>query len=176
MNAEKTKQCLSCYSEIDARALVCPHCGRAQSFGGKWKSTIFWCLLLCVLAGSLAYEIFIYEDFAQSASFQDHIQDIQITQSNMSVGNAECSNAKALIIMGDIKNSGEIDWENLTFEVIFYDHDKNQIDTMQEQLYGFVLPSMQEIPFKLSVGMSFDESLYASHSLRVIAAEEKFLY
>ncbi len=92
----------------------------------------------------------------------------------MEFGESKCG--QTVVILGMIENNSDLNWEKPNFEMIFFDKDKNIIDTEQEENYSFVLPSKEKVPFKVSIRREFPQELYDSFEIRIVTAKEEGHY
>ena len=112
--------------------------------------------------------------FTQKIDFADYKNQIAISESRIEFGNNSCGETVAII--GKIKNQSELNWKDITYEIIFYDAKKNVSDTGQENEFSFILPATEEVPFKVSMKKEFDFEKYQSYEIRLVSARAKLRF
>jgi hypothetical protein len=165
--------CKSCFSEIDERAKKCPYCQRWQS---KLRSVLYSPAFSLIIFLILMFGISSYFEskFTPKIDFADYKQQITFSESRIEFGENSCGETVAII--GKIKNPTEIDWKDITYEITFYDAEKNVSDTNQENEYSFILPASEEVPFKVSMKKEFDTDKYQHYEIRLVSARTKMLF
>jgi hypothetical protein len=165
-----------CCEEIAAAAKKCPHCHHWQ----HWLSTsivhpvfgvLFFIVPLAILW--LMGIVLLGNVFRKGEPFQNHTGQVTITESRMEFGQDHCGPTVAVV--GKMKNSSEIDWRNLCFQVEFFDAKGSLVDAVQKKddyTFTRLLPAGQELGFQVSFPRQFPEkneelrTPQDSHSLR----------
>ena len=170
----ESKTCKMCCEEIAAAAKKCPHCHHWQ----HWLSTtvvhplfgvlfvgvplaILWIVAIVLLANV----------FRKGEPFQNYANQITITESRMEFGQDRCG--PTIAVVGKMKNSSEMDWRNLCFQVEFFDSKGSLVDASQKKddyNSARLLPAGQELGFQVSIPRQFPEKNYASHKIRILSA------
>jgi hypothetical protein len=167
------KTCKSCFSKIDDMAKKCAYC---QSWQSRLRTLLYnpafpLIIFLLVLFGISSY----FESrFIPKIDFADYTNQILITESRIEFGKNSCGETVAII--GKITNQSDIDWKDITYEVTFYDGQKNVSDTEQKNVYSFILPANEEVPFKVSMKKEFDVEKYQNFDIRLVSARTKILF
>ncbi len=162
-----------CCSEINSTAKKCPYCRH-------WQNKVTMALyhpasaVVVILIFFIFMQQFYTNAFGPGKDFNIDKAYIKISDTKMQFGENKCG--QSIVILGNIKNDSEIVWKNPHFEIIFYDKNKNLIDTDQDEQYGFILPTNEQIPFKVSVSRQFPEEMYGSFKIRILSAREKGLF
>ncbi|NRA53041.1 MAG: hypothetical protein HRU23_02750 [Gammaproteobacteria bacterium] len=122
----KTKECIMCFSEIDARAQKCPKCTSLQAkFSNLENSPI-----LLGIAGLLMIAIFgfiLYKHFYVSTLEQQAIEDLKLTVTDVST-KVETEGLFVACI-GNIKNETEFKFKELKYQVDFIAQNNELVDT-----------------------------------------------
>lgn len=127
------KQCYAYGEEVKSTAKRCPHC---QTWLRKWgidpsdpKFVIWWIVIVItvIVTTILATAIFKSED----KKFHDYRSRLTITESKLHYSYEEC--CSSVSVLGKIKNESDIPWEDIHFEVQFYDSENKLIDTFSER-------------------------------------------
>ena len=162
-----------CRSEIDSLAKRCPYCRHWQNK----LSMMLWhpaFAVVLILLFYFLFQMFLMDQFGPGKDFNIDKDRINIKDTTMQFGENKCG--QAIVILGKIENQSDTAWKNLHFEINFFDKDKNLIDTDQEEIYEFLLPVNEQVPFKVSVTRQFPEELYNSFDIRILTAREKGLF
>ena len=165
--------CKTCFSEIDERAKKCPYC---QSWRSRLRTIFYNPAFSLIIFFVLMFGISSYFEskFTQKIDFADYKNQIAISESRIEFGNNSCGETVAII--GKIKNQSELNWKDITYEIIFYDAKKNVSDTGQENEFSFILPATEEVPFKVSMKKEFDFEKYQSYEIRLVSARAKLRF
>jgi hypothetical protein len=165
--------CKTCFSEIDKRAKKCPYC---QSWQSRLRATLFNPAFLLIIFFLLLLGLTSYFDtqFTQKINFADYKNKIIISDSRIEFGENSCGETVAII--GKVKNQSEIDWKDITYEVVFYDKEKHVSDTNQQNAYSFIIPANEEVPFKISMKKEFDLNKYQNYEIRILSARSKMRF
>ncbi len=167
------KKCLICCSEIDVQAKKCPFCKHWQNK----ISLVIWHPFFTVailLVLYLLFQQFFIDTLGPGEDFAPVRSEIVLKDCTMEFGESKCG--QTVVILGMIENNSDLNWEKPNFEIIFFDKDKNIIDTEQEENYSFVLPSKEKVPFKVSIRREFPQELYDSFEIRIVTAKEEGHY
>lgn len=103
--------------------------------------------------------------------FADYKHQITFSENRKEFGENSCG--ETVTIIGKIKNPTAIAWKDITYEIIFYDAEKNVSDTNQKNAYSFILPANEEVPFKVSMKKEFDTDKYQDYEIRIVSARTK---
>jgi hypothetical protein len=169
MESQTFRQCHTCYQQIDARARRCPFCHQWQT---RWAALAFHPATAVVpFALCFVFIAFMQRSlFARGVSFDAFRDQVQVTASHVTFGKTDCG--ATLAVLGTLKNTSDVAWKDLHWELRFFDREGKLIDTAQSNAYEFVLAARAEAPFKVSVKREFPAEQYASHALRLIAARD----
>jgi hypothetical protein len=159
-----------CCSEIDSRAKKCPFCRHWQNKISLvlWHPTF---AIAVILIFYILFQQFFVSQFEPGKDFNIDKGNIIIKDTAMEFGENKCGHA--IVILGKIENNSNVSWRHPHFEIKFYDKNKNLVDTDQEEKYDFILPTKEEVPFKVSISRQFPEEQYNSFDIRIISASEK---
>ena len=170
MEQKSLKLCNICFQEIDDRARKCPYCHHWQN---KITMALFHPVVVAmapILVMLFFYFIFINK-ITGGEKFDLHRDKVTITQPKLEFGESECGSD--IVIIGKINNKSNFTWENPQFEITFVDEKNNLFDTGQDELYSFIIPANNEIPFKVSIKKQFPEESYNTYEVKILSAKEK---
>ena len=164
------KQCHTCGEEIKSFAKRCPHCSTWQS---KWrldpsdpKITVFLGILFIVCLVLIFYQLGNYEE----KNFQDYASNLTVTDSKLNYGTTNYGSF--ISVIGKLKNESDIAWEDIHFEVNYYDSEGNLIDTVSSKDYGLVVLPHDESTFKVRGNADKKEEEYKDYRIIIKTAEE----
>ena len=78
--------------------------------------------------------------------------------------------------IGHLKNNSDVTWEELVFEIQFFNSQNELIDTFTEYTYGMVVPPNEEIAFRIKDGADKNPEEYHSHKVRITSAKQVHQY
>jgi hypothetical protein len=108
--------------------------------------------------------------FYEGENFKLHAGEITIQQSELKFGELESS--PTVVVLGTVRNSGEVSWDEVYFTVQLFDGDNNLVDAAQEEERSFVIPANGSSSFKVSFPREFPKEHYVSHKVRVVSAKD----
>ena len=122
----KTKECIMCFSEIDARAKKCPKCTSLQAkFSNLENNPILVGLAGLLLIGVFAY-IF-YQNFYVRTLENKAIQNLKATVTEVSTKKE--SDYLYVACIGNIKNDTDFQFKKIKFQVNFFTEQNELVDT-----------------------------------------------
>jgi hypothetical protein len=127
-------------------------------------------LLLFLVVFLVAYPRMFRNMFYEGEDFKLHAGEITIQQSELKFG--ELESGPTVAVLGTMRNSGEISWDEVYFTVQLFDGDNNLIDAVQEEKYFFVVPANGSSSFKVSFPREFPKEHYVSHKVQVVSAKD----
>jgi hypothetical protein len=109
--------------------------------------------------------------FDNGENFAEYKDQVTITDVNMKFSdNSDCG--QKVLVLGTITNSSDVSWDEIVFEIRFYDTDNNFIDTDHEEKYTFMVPVNDSSTFKVSMPRDFPTEMYDSCKIRVLSAKD----
>jgi hypothetical protein len=169
MEQNDTKFCKMCYQQIDSRARRCPFCHHWQNKLSSIVSGPTVAVIVLVIA-LIVPTLLTRHILDKGKDFGHYKNQVQIAQSQLTFGkNVSCP---SVIVLGRLKNTGNVSWKSLQFEATFFDHKGKLMDTGQDEKYFFILKAKSEAPFKVSLKREFPVEDYASYAIRIISAKD----
>lgn len=172
MNDPK-KTCQMCSMEIPADARKCPFCQQYQNrFLMVFNHPGYHSVAVSILFAGVAVMIILmlHDVVSDGEQFQDYSDKIQTIDSEIRFGETE--RGATVSVMGTIRNSSGVNWEDIRFIVQFRNEEGDLIDVGQAYKYSYFFPANEETAFKISFTREFPEAEYVSHKVRVLYAEE----
>ena len=164
-----TKTCGMCQMEIPATARKCRYCQHYQS--RTWRVVYHPAFAAAFLMLPMFVMLLAISSILDSGeAFGDFRDQIKITNSELTFG--ETQSGPTIAVIGTVQNNSSIPWKEVTFHSDFFDAAGKRIDVKQEEQYSFVVPSQEEISFKISFRREFPEPDYARHTVRVVSAKD----
>ncbi len=172
-DSQRTKTCPACCMEIPDRARKCPYCLRLQ---GKWTAilhhplvTVLAAYLPMVVVLYLWSTFFTYGPLAPSESFAQYRDQVHVLDSHLQFGQG---NSPIVAVVGRVRNDSDVDWDDVRFHVEFRNAEGKLIDAGQELRFALCIPAHEELGFKVAFERQFPEQWYASHTVRVVFAND----
>jgi len=122
----KTKECIMCFSEIDARAKKCPQCTSLQAKYSNLESNP----VLIGFLGLLILGIFIYifyESYYLRVLKDEALHDLTVTVTEVSTKKE--SNGLYVACIGNIHNQTEYKFRGIKFQIDLFSNKNELIDT-----------------------------------------------
>ena len=122
----KTKECIMCFSEIDARSKKCPQCTSLQAKYSNLENNP----ILIGLVGLFIVGIFVfifYENFYLRDLKEKALQELKVTVTEVSTKHE--SDGLYVACIGKIKNETEFKFKEINFQVDFLSENNELIDT-----------------------------------------------
>jgi hypothetical protein len=156
-----------CCSEIPAAARKCPQCHHFQSRAAM----LMFHPATAVLMVSFPFVIFMIlaaSIFDRGEDFTTYSGQIIVTNTQLSFG--ETKNGPTVAVLGEIKNTSPVPWNDINLHAQFTDLSGRLIDAATEDKYSFHLPAHATSSFKLSFRREFPETNYVHHTVRILSA------
>jgi hypothetical protein len=145
MEEKKTKECKSCYQQIDSRAKRCPHCHHWQTKFSVFihhplSSVIYIALFIAVWWGAMHFISkklgesfdFMYKEFSQDSGL--------IIKSHHEWFPTEDS----FSVVGVVANTGSDAWSSINIEVELFDKEGKFVYECSEYIMGILYPGGEE--------------------------------
>lgn len=168
------KQCHACGEEIKPIAKRCPHC---QTWQSKWriepsdpKWSILWLVIVIAICGIYYFRLVLFEEKFEDRKFQDYASSIVVAESKLHYDSSE--SGSFIAVLGKIKNESDISWENIYFEVQFYDSENNLIDTISDNDFSLVVLPDSESTFKVRDRTNKSREEYDSYKIIIKKASK----
>jgi len=171
MNQEpEAKTCKMCGMGIPIAAKKCPYCHHWQ----RWLSLnnpLLMALLVflpLVTLYAVLMQTMLFNRFREWERFSQYADQVRIVESRMEFGEDPCG--PAVIVVGRVKNSSQVDWKDVRFQAEFFNPKGDMFDAGQQEAFTFRLPAEQETAFKVSFRRQFPEKEYANHKVTIVSA------
>lgn len=180
---EKQKKCPICFSDIDERAVRCPHCQKPQNkyyrlISHPAVTSAYVLVLFAAMMFTLNTMLSTIYDRDDEA-FADHRQSISVFNTSIQFGEEEIYkqgeeiSVPTVFVIGYIKNDSSVTWRGAVIEAQFFDKQGQLIDTGQEGNYSLVIPEEDVCTFKISYERMLPEESYHTVSARVVFADDE---
>jgi hypothetical protein len=141
----ETKECIMCFSKIDARSKKCFHCRSLQAkYSNIENSPILIGLFFVLLIGVGGY---FYMDIVHFRNIKGAYKDLSISVNEVSEKIE--GNTLYIACLGNIKNEQKYRFTNLKLEANFYDKQDNLIDTILYKDKEISVPPNEDISFRV---------------------------
>ncbi|MBU1043073.1 MAG: hypothetical protein KJ915_01590 [Candidatus Omnitrophica bacterium] len=170
------KVCKTCYSEIHDDAKKCPHCHACQTKLSVHNPLFgVFCLLILYVLGAVIYSTMFGKMFDKGEAFTDYKDCLSITESEFKFGERSCTdhNHKTIVVLGKLKNNSPVTWNDVSFEVKFFNKENKLIDGNQAGQYRLVAPANDEVIIKVSMDREFPQEEYVTHKIRIVSAKDE---
>jgi hypothetical protein len=174
METPATKTCPMCAMQIPAKARRCPHCVYWQTRSGRfWRHPIT--LILAGVAGVFAYAAImsaIMPDMSGRQPYPPYSGQIEILDSCLVFG--EGHRGPTVGVLGTLRNTSPVWWENVHFHVEFRDAEGKLVDAAQTEQYigNYSVPSGATLAFEASFERKYPQTQYAKHSVKIVSAKD----
>lgn len=159
-----------CQMDIPEKAKKCPHCQHFQSRAAMFFYSPAFPIAIALIVFLILIATLEAMLFDRGEQFQSFAGQVQITDSKIVFG--ERKDGPVIAVLATMKNDSEIPWNEVRFQVDFKDAAGKVVDAAQKHEYSFYIPAKESLPIKLSFRREFPETIYASHSVRVISAKD----
>jgi hypothetical protein len=200
--AKHASRCVFCATRISQRAIKCPQCLSFQNRFVNFALHPAWtivlmgvCLLLTLhtqlqmrdvdarLRISVRKEIdefrakiarlekFVEPSIQHVSAYQEAFRDqLLITEANIIFGKNVAGDTVA--VLGKLKNTGDIPWNNVILQVDFHDSEGRVTDVGQRTLSNVWFVGKKTTSFKVSFERDFPETKYANVAIRIVDAQD----
>nr|WP_320048876.1 FxLYD domain-containing protein [uncultured Desulfuromonas sp.] len=142
----ETKECIMCFSKINARAKKCPYCRSLQSKYTNLESSPIFIGLISVLI--VVVFTYVYFEAVHLSLFKSEpYKDLEVSVNDVSEKLE--GNTLYVACLGRIKNIHEARFANLQFEANFYDAQNTLIDTIVFRDQMISVPPNDEVSFRV---------------------------
>jgi hypothetical protein len=156
--------------EVNSKAKKCPYCHQWQSK----LALLYSPQALAVIPVILIYLIMVFffsNMFGSGENFTEYRDQIEVTDVEIKFSdNSNCG--QKVLVLGTITNSSDVSWDEIVFDIQFYDANNNFIDTDQEEKYSFMILANDTSKFKVSMPRDFPAEMYDSCKIRVLSAKD----
>jgi hypothetical protein len=155
--------------EIPKEARKCPFC---QHFQNRLSmimfhpafAVLFACIPMVVLLAAFN------TIFDRGEDYQRYKDQIEITGSEVAFGDTK--SAATVGIIGTIKNTSPVSWQEIQFHADFFDAEGRRVDVGEQDDRSCYLSANGTTTFKVSFRREFRETNYVRHSIRVVTAKD----
>ena len=124
------------------------------------SSSLTFVILLLLLGGSA---------FAQAVSFQDSLKIIE-SKTHYTTKKNE---ANLISCIATVENYSKKSWDELVFEVQYFNSEKELIDTTTEYDYSITIPAHDTITVRVTGSAIHEAHEYQTHKVRITSATPK---
>ena len=166
----QTKTCQMCCMSISADARKCPHC---QHFQNRASMIMFHPVFSIIIAMAPLFIIMIMFSryFGRGKDYHNYSGQIRVTESRIKFGKTR--SGPSVSVIGTIKNTTRIPWDDIRFQVDFKNIEGELSDTGQKEgWYGYQIPPDESLSFKVTFRREFPETNYLSHVVKVVSAKD----
>jgi len=171
------KTCKTCCMEIPAGAKKCPYCHHWQHPPATFMSHPLFVMSLFLLFFVVPFFVFsaltaasFRHTFGSGEPFRNYAGQITVAETKPAFGHDQFG--PVVVVIGKMKNSSPVEWKDVRFQVDFFNHKGELMDTGQQETYAWRVPEGEEAAFKVSFTRQFPEKEYVSHKVRVISATD----
>jgi len=173
MNDLNEKTCIACSQLIHQDARKCPHCrswqyGKYVGWFHPTTMTVLALVLGCAIllpAGSIMYDVLHARGTSYESSDSISIVDSKVYYSEQKEGfYVSC--------IGTLRNNSDVAWENLHFEVRFFDSAGKLIDTLSDYYYSLVVRPHAEGAFRVHGRADKPADKYVTHKAEATWARD----
>jgi len=172
-NEQQTKTCSECCEPMNARAHVCPHCGRLQWRNAWPRMMIGFVPVLAICVAAMVWSQRIahrFESGANPQGLETYAGQIKVTDSRMEFG--QSPEGPVVLVVGMMKNDSDIPWEDVAVVAQFYDPQGRRIDVSYDRQYLACILPHGEMAFKLRAHADLPRESYARYEVSVPFAED----
>jgi len=171
--SNETKACPLCAETIKAAAKVCPHCRHWQQrfslqnpqvVGGLWLA-LWLAVTACLL-------VFVEKHFGRNQDFADYQDQIAVVSSEFS--HRMWGSNLMVTVVGVVTNRTDYSWEEVGFEVRFFDREGKLIDAVVQtgDYQRFAILKHSEEAFRVEGKATRPQEAYVSHKVTVRWAKD----
>jgi len=163
----ETKECIMCFSEIDARAKKCRYCNSLQAkYSNLENNPAIISLLFVFIVGMCGY--IYYENIYLMALKKEAQKDLIVTVSEVS----EKEEAGKLYVacMGTIKNPVDFRFSNVELEARFFNSNNDLIDSIVHSDEELTIPAKGDIAFRVRGEAQKEQGDYSVCKVKVLDA------
>lgn len=162
--------------EIDSKAKKCPYCHHWQN---KWFMIAYhpFCHMIPGILIFIALFCFLGKmfqtTFTEGESFLQYTNAVSIIEAEMVFGVSGCEHdSPTVAVIGIIQNDSDVPWKDINLEVRYFDKQGFLMDTMQREMYSYMVHSNDNGAFKVSSRREFPQENYDSFKVRIISAKD----
>ena len=173
MIAQNEKLCIACGQPILESAKKCPHCRSWQyrMYTG-WFHPGTWIALIVVFGGMMLIPMgSILYDMSHKRSSEFHASEsLSVVESKVHYGVEK--DTPYVSCIGTIRNHTDTAWEDLHFQVRFFDSAGQLIDTLSDSDYSLVAQPRSEATFRVRGRADKAADQYVTHKVEVTWAKD----
>jgi hypothetical protein len=172
MNQGNNKPCIACGEPIQLQAKKCPHCHTWQT---RWsllseKPYVHYLPLAIFLIIFGVIFLGMYNDLFKQASFLDHKDGIVVIDSKIHF--AEKGDCSYITCIGHLRNNSDVAWEDIRFEVQYFNYTGELIDTISDRDFSLVLSPHAEASFRVRGKAARNSDQYVNHKVQIRWADD----
>ena len=159
-----------CGMGIPTAARKCPYCHHWQRWLNLQNPTIsalFVVVPLFILYG-VVMQGFLGRMVREWEPYRMHREEVRVVEDKLEFG--EDQSDPIVVVVGRVKNSSQVDWKDVRFQVEFFNDKGELFDAGQQEAYTCRLPAEQESSFKVSFRRQFPEKEHARHKIGIVSA------
>jgi hypothetical protein len=145
MNNE-TKKCTKCYSEINCQAKVCHYCGNGQGFLGFTHTKDFagFTIFAVIVIAFIAYLV-----VEKQISKSKQGSYLDLTPVVFQIHKFDSWQRHNVACLGEVKNTTNSKFENVFFEVTFFDRNNSFVDAFSFNDQNIIISENGTTKFKV---------------------------
>jgi len=163
------RECRTCGEAIKTVAKKCPHCHAWQvKWGFDLQSPLGGLIWFVLIVGLLIY--LNMGVLGGKADFREYKNQIIIEKSELSYN---IDGGKSYVgVIGTVRNESDKTWEDLHFEVRYFNVNDHLVDTNSENVYDIVVPAHGKSAFRVRDRAAQSQSSYDHYEIFIKKARE----
>lgn len=173
MSAQNEKACIACGQPILESAKKCPHCLSWQyRMYRRWFHPATWIALIVIFGGIVLIPMgSVLYDLSHKGSSQFRpSESLSVVESKVHYGIEK--DVPYVSCIGTIRNNTDTAWEDLHFQVRFFDSAGQLIDTLSDSEYSLVARPHSEGAFRVRGRADKPADQYVTHKVEVTWAKD----
>jgi len=158
-----------CGEQIKAIAKRCPHCTHFQS---KFNSPL---VIFGIVIAFIVITRFLLPSSARlpnRETIYGSEKKLTILETSHKYSKDDCGSF--ITILGKLRNETGKAWNDVHFEVKFYNEKAELIDTLNSQIYSLVVAPKEEASFRIREKAAAPADQYKRYDIRITKAQEDF--
>jgi len=163
----ETKECISCFSEIDARAKRCPNCRSLQTKYSNLENNPIIIGILAVfiimIFGYLSYEI-VFARTLEDEAIKELVIDVR------EISTKSQGNDLYVACLGSIENNSDFKFKDVKLEVSFFSQNGEVVDTFSGKDKEITIVANDVTNFRVRGIAQKEAGLYTECVVKVVDA------
>lgn len=161
-------QCATCGEAIMSIAKKCPHCHTWQS---KWRldptSPAYYLVWIVIFLGMMWY---VSLGRLMGAEFGSYRDALKVLDTEMHYGNP--GEYSYVSVLGKLQNESDLSWQDVHFEVRFFDANHHLIDTISDSDYSLIVLAHGDSAFRVRGRADKSKEVYDHFEIDIKDARE----